>query len=424
MAVAMQLLLVTSSFASVADCGSRFRMYVPSLPGGATFGVSTLHWELDAPYFDYALLYSTCRDIDPQDINIKWWQNNSPYRFVSPDSRWGYRFNAGVVIPHTGNDLIVAITHYNNNTTSLTARRLLNDRVIPTLSSQWPTFNQLTITDPALANAVTLFIPAVTNPDGMLRPAPSFPSCAKAWTNVNQNAVDLELGQWLNFGRCTRLRFFGGARYGSVKNQFEVLYSLRAVAPNSFILTGAVPDTSITANLTADINETLSQKSRFGGFGPRFGVDFSHHLGYGFAFVGAVSYSLLVGTTHSSFKEIFTRRTSAEVLKSTIIELPVATVFSQQEQTGYSIVHPGEKRIVPNMDGKIGLGYSYQYRNKSHTKFTVEFGYQMSRYYDAIIRFSETTSRQLDVYQPRVVNADFHGLYASLQITDGVNIHN
>lgn len=110
------------------------------------------------------------------------------------------------------------------------------------------------------------------------------------------NAVNFELGQYVDFGEMKNIRFHGGAQYAGIKSKL-----------------------SITDRVT---QVSTSYDVKFDGFGPRAGMDMSYDFGNGFEVYGNTAGALLVGS--SKF---------ANLVKSTI--------------------------IVPELEAKLGAKFNY-----------------------------------------------------------------
>ena len=121
------------------------------------------------------------------------------------------------------------------------------------------------------------------------------------------------------------------------------------------------------------IGTTLN--SKFTGVGPRFGLDTSYHLGNCFGVVGHVAGALLVGNTKND--------NSQQNFALAITPTP-GTVFTSQVNTSSDSV----TRVVPALDAKLGLDYTYIFENQS--MLSLEAGYQWTQYIDAVDRLSNT----------------------------------
>lgn len=184
------------------------------------------------------------------------------------------------------------------------------------------------------------------------------------------DAVDLDFGQYLNIGTRLQTRWFAGARFAQITQDQTSTFA---------IVTGTTPPSNVQ-----------QATSKFTGIGPRLGVDGNYYLGNNMGFVTQLAASLLVGNTESN------------------------TVVTNS----YSIDNPSQSRVVPALDGKLGFDYSKAIHNGG--RFTLEAGYQISEYFNALDRTSNSTPPILlsSPYVPSGTtssNVGFQGPYLSVK---------
>ncbi|QLH43958.1 MAG: hypothetical protein HWD59_01320 [Coxiellaceae bacterium] len=97
--------------------------------------------------------------------------------------------------------------------------------------------------------------------------------------------------------------------------------------------------------------------------GPLAGIDGSYYLIRGIGVVGHIDSALLIGSVNSSLNT------------TAISDAGTATV---NVSNGYNT------RIVPVIDAKLGLNYTYLFTNESNSDLTLEMGYQASQYFNAL----------------------------------------
>lgn len=148
----------------------------------------------------------------------------------------------------------------------------------------------------------------------------------------------------------------------------NILRLKQTVATTFSDMVGAEPTPYSTA-LPPDpsFSFQLQSISEFMGAGPDLGVSGQLEIFKGLRLIGTASGSLNVGTT--SIQENFTS-TSATLTQNGI------GVSKQQVTT------PNKTQVVPGFDGKLGL--IYQFRNKSVPNFSIEGGYRVITYMNAI----------------------------------------
>jgi hypothetical protein len=87
-------------------------------------------------------------------------------------------------------------------------------------------------------------------------------------------------------------------------------------------------------------------------------------------------------------------------------------------EVSFDFKHPKDTRVVPNIDAKLGLGYTYQYCNCTRSTLTVEAGYQSSHYFKAVDRFAPVDIFNKSILnQANSVDMSFEGPYLSVQVT-------
>jgi hypothetical protein len=181
---------------------------------------------------------------------------------------------------------------------------------------------------------------------------------ANSTVKFKYDAVDLDFGQYLSMGTHLQTRWFAGARFAQITQDQNALYTGEE-RPNA----------------------TATNSSKFTGIGPRFGVNSNYYLGHNFGFVAQFAGSLLVGSVESN--------------------------AALNDVSASAIDNPSQSRVVPALDGKLGLDYSKMMHNGSN--FTVEAGYQVSEYFnaaDTVNASTEATSSS---------NVGFDGPYLSVK---------
>jgi hypothetical protein len=288
---------------------------------------------------------------------------NGSIKSVDPDYGWGYRANIGYIFPCTGNDVMFSYSRYDREDFDHTTVR--NDGIF---------FSTIT-------SSVAGFI---ASDDAVLR--------SDAKTKFRFETMDLDAGQHVNFGCNAHLRFLAGIRYAELKNTFEANY-LFPVEVNS------------EAQLETITVNTI-QTSKFKGAGPRVGLDADYKLGCGFSLVGETTGSILVGKFKTNFDErdLITAGNGAVTLLDTVS----------------SVHQDGLTRMVPNLNAKLGLAYSYQFNNCSKTRMTVEAGYQAEEFFHTVTRHRPSGTLGFDVFgfpgNLRTLDVGFSGPYVNVQV--------
>jgi hypothetical protein len=423
---------VQNALAALPTGATLFDVNVPSLCAGATLAITAINFQSAQVHSDYVLTYQPRPGVDdalllPQRPIIE--EDVFPFprtildeifisrreegRFhsVPLGSDWGYKLEAGYIFPCSGNNLVFSYLHYHHGRRVFTRQRH-HGILVPTLSNQWPTVGSVTIVNPNLSLPfITLYQP------GGLLPFPIEPNFATAEVNVHHNVFDFDLGQSVNLGCRTRIKYFGGLRYANLNNQFNVIYNYRAIEPDALSLPGLAPS-KVKVGLSADYTETIFQMSKYGGVGPHFGVDAVYHMAWGFGIISSLSASILVGETNTALERTFTKLNIATLTESDNPASIFATpfVFLNTTTKASYFKYPGELRVVPNLDAKLGFDYSYQWCKKSHTKVNLEVGYRVSEYFNIIDRISTENRIENPIGERNSINQHFEGFYLGIQV--------
>ncbi len=267
-------------------------------------------------------------------------------RVIQPNYNFGFRVGLGYVFPSSGNDAQLNWTHfYKNSDDSATAGSNQFISALPTSD----VFGN--------GNINGTQITASTSANMKFR----------------LDNIDLDTGQYLDIGTRLQTRLFAGLRLTHLKNNITDNYSgIPLLVPTTFA------------------TESNTYNSKFNGIGPRFGVDTSYHVTHCFGVAAHAAVALLVGKIDSDSSFV---NTAANADGATTTTSSTITDSSHQ--------------IVPNLDGKLGVNYSYLFRNT--TAINAELGYQVSYYKDAVNWLQPSGGTEFD-------SAAFDGPYLSLNI--------
>jgi Legionella pneumophila major outer membrane protein precursor len=331
--VGLATLLSTLTINAFASARAPFDINIPSYNGGFTFGLAGLYLRPSADALDYGVLYSAS-DLD-----------SSVIKRVKPDQNWGYRVSLGYILPCTANDVTVTYTNFSKTTKN--SLDLGKNEVFGPL----PLFDNITIQD---SNATAKF---------------------------KYEALDLDLGQHVNLGGNTHLRFSTGVRLANLRHTFSTYYKGNELSTNQ-------------VQAAVDITE----RSEFKGIGPSFGIDAEYNLGYGFGIVGHTSAALLIGHFKDNLYHYITET------------IPSSTSAEPITEAKRSFSQPGVTHAVPNLTGKLGLNYNYQFNHSS--KVVVETGYQVDHFFNAATRCRDS---ELANFQTNI-SENFAGPYVGIQL--------
>ncbi len=183
---------------------------------------------------------------------------------------------------------------------------------------------------------------------------------ASSDTTFKFDTIDLDVGQYLSIGTRLQTRLFAGLRYVNLQNNTTNTYTDPVNAIKSF-------------------SEVID--SKFQGAGPRIGVDTSYHVKDCFGVVAHLATALLVGRTTDS------------------------TNYYGTDGSSLSLEPDNQTRVVPSLDAKLGFNYTVGFKNGT-SNMTIEAGYQVTQYVDAIDKIQENGTTTSSV--------GFNGPYLSL----------
>lgn len=315
--------------AAVSTGASPFQVAVPKLTSGLNFNI-------EADYFQ-----PTNSDLAYLNVPLEVVQDTSktpcvtfPSHIYSLDPNYNFGFTAGIgyVFPCSGNDIHLNWIHFDQSTKEHIDDAKSTDQYLSHV------FKRLDADFKVTANSEATF---------------------------KHDAVDLDVGQYLDVGTRMRMRFYGGLRYAQLRKDVD----------NQVTVTGTLNDPKSThggiiSGASAKVSE--SYRSKFTGIGPHVGISTNYRLTRCFGISTNFAGSLLVGRSEASATS-----TSEWQIKSNPVSMPI---IEKTERAADNTT-----RVVPAFDAKLGLDYT-QHFNCGKSTFTVEAGYRVMDYIDALDR--------------------------------------
>lgn len=191
------------------------------------------------------------------------------------------------------------------------------------------------------------------------------------------DAVNIELGQRIDFNDLQTLRLHAGVEFVRIKNTFINYPQLTPKGSPLFI--------------------TQDQIS-YNGFGPRIGADFIYGVGGGFGFYAKGAAGLLVGRAKQ-------------------------TVSGYHDLTGFNLYSTGNYTqsnnsvVVTELEGKLGLKFDLK---MSQGILGFDLGYLWITYLDALVSQVGSGVVSSSISNSSAANFDLNGLYFGLKWTGNI----
>lgn len=325
------------------NANTRVDVYAPCFAGGYSVGLAGIYIRPSLPALDYAVYIPDFTDPGFQRIA----------RSLNPDYDWGWQAQARYFLRSTGNDVLLSLSTFSRNTHDDLVNLPDGTQIIGTLTADF--------------DATQFAIPGVTSDVRV-----------HARAKFEYQTVDLNIGQHLNVGCRTTLRFNAGLRYVNLEHKLDADYF------HALTIFG----------LPTDVESFLtSQHSDFRGIGPRIGLTGGYQLGCGFFVVGETATALLVGDADNHYSQI-------------------ATFFDDTTVTSH-YDFPDDGRVVANLTARLALAYARPINQC--LQYKIEAGYLVEHYYNTVYRLS-ATSLELEGRTNRLFDTSFDGPYLSLEI--------
>ncbi len=343
---------------------SPFAVKVPNIRSGFEINVEGLFLKPSNSDLDYgavSILNSSTNDSQNNLLTVK------------PGTDFGWGVGIGYIFPDSGNDVRLNWTEFNHTDTDMTVPHYYNP-------DDDDSFDNYLITP---FQTFRFFSGDVVSATGQAK--------------FKLNAVDLDAGQYIDVGNRLQLRPFAGLRFARLESNLKGHY------------------VNNENELHIDENyEDDALNSRFSGMGPLFGADATYNMGGGVSVVGHVATALLVGSTESSASlvESSSPTSNALTINANLAVQPPATAHHDASS---SIKSSGITRVVPALEAKLGLNYSYKFECDS--VMTFEGGYKVTEYIDVVDRIkTDFVFKGASVFRRTTNSVGFSGPYVKLSV--------
>ncbi|MBA2656684.1 MAG: hypothetical protein H0U70_06815 [Tatlockia sp.] len=199
------------------------------------------------------------------------------------------------------------------------------------------------------------------------------------------DAVNIELGQHVDFSEWKIIRFHGGAQFARIEDGAR---ANRHLPLSNFVGTSNVTTTA------AAYNHLIGSESRFNGFGPRVGLDMTYSMGNGFGIYANGATALLIGQSKLNGAFGYNQSTTSTVNS----DLFLGNNNNRRSRT----------TMVPEMEAKLGAKFSYA---MAQGDLTLDAGYMWVQYWNA-------TRNQVDSFthfEAREGDFSLHGPFVGLK---------
>lgn len=178
------------------------------------------------------------------------------------------------------------------------------------------------------------------------------------YSKFKYDLINLDVGQFVDFGCRMQTRFFTGVSSITIKQHLTSVFA---------------------SDSDSSFSMSLDNISKYSGVGPRFGLASSYLFTPKFGLIAQFAGSAYIGRM----------RASLDTLGTSSLLVDEFGVSSNPQ----SINTDNATRLVPALDGKLGLNYCFSFNHDS--LFKLEAGYQFATYFNAIREVYPSTLAEL-----------------------------
>lgn len=178
--------------------------------------------------------------------------------------------------------------------------------------------------------------------------------------------VELNIGKSIDAGYGIQATVFGGLNFIHLNQILTTTFTDNIGGDITALTYATVPDPGFYLQ--------GQNTSNYNGAGPDLGIEAQYKMKYGFGVLMRALGSLTVGSV--SLTDVFHARSVR------LSEIGIAESFQQ-------LTTPSMTQVVPGFDGKLGLSYDGVWKGSS--TYSIELGYRVSSYLNAISQVNPTT---------------------------------
>lgn len=344
---------------------------VPKLDGGFVFSIGAIYYRMNHNHTDFAILdpsptLITDPIVDPTVPPVFVPSTRSTLKNVESDSSYGLMFDLGYIFRKTPYDITFHFEGLNGQDKEIVTA--------PAAGVVWPIL------------ATPFFNSTQTG---------IFATRAHANLKNTYYEAHLDVGQAISADNLAWFRLFEGIEYARLYSDLHVTYDNVATTP--FILFDEIPDPTLTYRRV-----DVVQKSRFNGYGPRFGIDMALPMGW-INLIAEMAGGFLFGNIDTTYSDTY----ESGILTGSDPDV----VLVPGGNLGASL--DSQNQVVPFLDTKVAIGYGFDLF--ARTKWTVELGFKAAHYFNAATTFRHVTNNSAD-FVKQVDDITVNGPYLNVSV--------
>lgn len=343
---------------------------IPFQAGSWLFALEGLHMSAANGDFEYITKQGIQTNVPENNVNSL----NFRARTLDPDSEWGGRVDLVYNFDGKGRYVVLSYSGVHVRDTERATRSDVNSEFMSGPGVLTPI-----LPNPAVQNNVVI---QRLLPDTVAGDFPNGWDFVRAKSENDYDAIDLVLGQRMEFNDRVVLSAFGGLRYAYIDVDGKSHYLASTQNPGAPAQEQALG----RLHISSDIHMV----------GPRAGGDAIVRLGYGFSIKGTIAASILAGDIDN--------RTTTQ-LRGFVGDVAVGN-----QNYDHVAVVTERVQLIPEMDARIGINFSGNWSDCF--AYGIEVGYEATNYFDVVdnslFSFIDTSNHDNDF--------GLYGIYIRAQI--------